>query len=435
MNKKTHYFIYSLGNFANTLIYQVFSNRIQFFYIDVIGLAPAIAGSIWTLFGVWNAVDDPLFGVVSDRTRSRWGRRVPYVLFGTVPLVLVFIFLWTPATANKTLTAIYFLVMLFIFDALYSLITTAYTSLFPEIASHLADRSLLAAFREGLATIALLLAFILAPILSESVGFVWMGVVIGLMTAVTYLASLWGTHEDLTHLPENSPGFIESVLASIKSKPFLYYVGALITREFMFVTVVATLPFWRKYALGITASGRVFGATLGAGSQEAILLGLPMLLSVGWVFVWNIVIPKIGARKAWVYAYLIIIPGLAVMALARDFYWGLAGTLLISPALAGIMMTPYILLSQVIDDDEAKHGARREGMFFGISVGAGKFSYAIQGILFTLILPLSGYVANAARQAESAIWGIRFLTGAAPVLVGLAGLWFLAKFPLADRQG
>ena len=435
MNKKTHYFIYSLGNFANTLIYQVFSNRIQFFYIDLVGLAPAVAGLIWTAFGVWNAVDDPLFGVVSDRTRSRWGRRVPYVLFGTVPLVLVFIFLWTPATANKTLTAIYFLVMLFIFDALYSLITTAYTSLFPEIASHLADRSLLAAFREGLATIALLLAFILAPILSESVGFVWMGVVIGLMTAVTYLASLWGTHEDLTHLPENSPGFIESVLASIKSKPFLYYVGALITREFMFVTVVATLPFWRKYALGITASGRVFGATLGAGSQEAILLGLPMLLSVGWVFVWNIVIPKIGARKAWMYAYLIIIPGLAVMALARDFYWGLAGTLLISPALAGIMMTPYILLSQVIDDDAAKHGGRREGMFFGISVGAGKFSYAIQGILFTLILPLSGYVANAARQAESAIWGIRFLTGAAPVLVGLAGLWFLAKFPLADRQG
>jgi GPH family glycoside/pentoside/hexuronide:cation symporter len=435
VNKKTHYFIYSLGNFANTLVYQVFSNRIQFFYIDVVGLAPAVAGTIWTLFGVWNAVVTPLGGVVSDRTRSRWGRRVPYVLFGTVPLALVFIFLWTPPTANKTLTAIYFLVCLFFFDTLYNLITTAYTAMFPEIAANLADRSLLAAFREGLATIALLLAFVLAPILSESVGFVWMGVVIGLLTAVTYLASMWGTREDLTRLPEASPGLIASVLEAIKSKPFLYYVGALITREFMLVTVVATLPFWRKYALAITASGPVFGAMLAPGDQEAILLGLPMLLSVGWVFVWNLVIPKIGARRAWMYAYLIIIPGLLVMTLARGFYWGLAGTLLISPALAGIMMSPYILLSQVIDDDAARHGARREGMLFGISVGAGKFSYAIQGILFTLILPLSGYVANAAHQAESAIWGIRFLTGGAPVLVGLAGVWFLANFPLADRRG
>jgi len=430
MNKKLHYFTYSLGNFANTLVYNVFSNRIQFFYIDLIGLAPAIAGAIWTIFGVWNAVNDPLMGALSDRTRTRWGRRVPYVVIGTVPLVLTFIFLWTPPTTNKTLTAIYFLAMLFIFDTLYSLITTAYTSLFPEIAVKLADRSLLAAFREGLATIALLLAFVLAPILSESVGFVWMAVVIGIITAVTYMVSMWGTHEDLSRMEEKTFGLIESVKEALKSKPFLYYVGALITREFMFVTIVATLPFWRKYVLGIIEAGPVFGVNLNPGDQEAILLGLPLFLSVAWVFVWNKIIPHIGARKAWMYAYIIIIPGLLVMALANNFYLGLVGTLMISPALAGIMMTPYILLSEVIDDDAAHQGIRREGMFFGISVGAGKFSYAIQGLLFAIILPLSGYVANAIQQAESAIWGIRFLTGGAPVLVGLVGIWFLANFPL-----
>jgi GPH family glycoside/pentoside/hexuronide:cation symporter len=432
VNKKTHYFVYSLGNFANTLIYNVFSNRIQFFYIDVIGLAPALAGIIWMIFGIWNAINDPLFGAVSDRTRTRWGRRVPYVIIGTVPMALAFIFLWTPPTTNKTLTALYFLVMLFIFDGLYSAINTAYTSLFPEIASHLSDRSLLAAFREGLATIALLTAFILAPILSESVGFFWMGVVIAAITIVTYLISMWGTHEDPARMKDTPLGFIESVVESIKSKPFLYYVGALITREFMFVTIVATLPFWRKYVLGIFESGKVFGATLSAGDQEAILLGLPLLLSVGWVFVWNAIIPRIGARKAWLYAYIIIIPGLLVMAMANNFYMGLIGTLMISPALAGIMMTPYILLSQVIDEDAALHGVRREGMFFGISVGAGKFSYAIQGLLFTIILPLSGYIANATQQVDTAIWGIRFLTGAAPILVGLVGVWFLVNFPLPD---
>ena len=429
-HKKLHYFIYSQGNFANTLIYNVFTNRIQFFYIDLIGLAPALAGIVWTVFGIWNAINDPLMGAISDRTRTRWGRRVPYVMIATIPMVLAFIFLWMPPTANKTLTAIYFLVMLFIFDTLFSLVTTAYTSLFPEIAVELADRSLLSAFREGLATIALLLSFILAPILSESIGFVWMAVVIGLITAATYMISMWGTHEDLSKMGEKTLGLIESVKEALKSKPFLYYVGALISREFMFTTIVATLPFWRKYVLGIDAIGTVFGMELGAGDQEALLLGIPLLLTVIWVFIWDKVITRIGARRAWIYAYIIIIPGLLVMALANSFYSGLVGTLMISPALAGIMMTPYVLLSKVVDDDAEKHGIRREGMFFGISIGSGKFSYAIQGLLFAIILPISGYVANAPQQAASAIWGIRFLTGGAPALVGMAGVWFLAKFPL-----
>ena len=206
LKKKTHYFIYSLGNFANTLIYNVFSNRVQFFYIDLIGLSPAVAGIIWTVFGIWNAVNDPLMGALSDRTRTRWGRRIPYVMIATVPMVLAFIFLWTPPTTNKMLTAIYFLVMLVIFDTLFSLVTTAYTSLFPEIAIELADRSLLSAFREGLATIALLLSFILAPTLSESIGFVWMAVVIGVITAATYMISMWGTHEDLSKMGEKTLG-------------------------------------------------------------------------------------------------------------------------------------------------------------------------------------------------------------------------------------
>jgi GPH family glycoside/pentoside/hexuronide:cation symporter len=72
---------YGWGNFANTVA-QVFSNRIQFYYIDVLGLNAALAGVIWFFFGLWNAVNDPLMGNLSDRTRTRMGRRVPYILFG-----------------------------------------------------------------------------------------------------------------------------------------------------------------------------------------------------------------------------------------------------------------------------------------------------------------------------------------------------------------
>ena len=96
MKRTIKHVSYAMGNFANTVAYQVFGNRIQFFYVDILGLNAATAGILWTIYGLWNAINDPLMGQISDRTRSRYGRRVPYVMFGAIPLGLSFFFLWTP---------------------------------------------------------------------------------------------------------------------------------------------------------------------------------------------------------------------------------------------------------------------------------------------------------------------------------------------------
>ena len=109
MHKLGRYVTYSMGNFANTIAYQVFGNRIQFYYVDVLGLSAVVAGVIWTIYGLWNAINDPLMGQLSDRTRTRMGRRVPYVLFGAVPLGLAFFFLWTPPGQSAWMLAGYFL--------------------------------------------------------------------------------------------------------------------------------------------------------------------------------------------------------------------------------------------------------------------------------------------------------------------------------------
>ena len=80
---------YSFGNFANTIAYQIFGNRINFYYVDVLGLSTSVTGILWSIYGLWNAVNDPLMGQLSDRTRSKLGRRVPYVAFGAIPLGLL----------------------------------------------------------------------------------------------------------------------------------------------------------------------------------------------------------------------------------------------------------------------------------------------------------------------------------------------------------
>jgi GPH family glycoside/pentoside/hexuronide:cation symporter len=322
MRKLGRYVTYSMGNFANTIAYQVFGNRIQFYYVDILGLNAALAGVIWAVYGLWNAINDPLMGQLSDRTRTRMGRRVPYVLFGAVPLGLAFFLLWTPPGQSGWALAAYFLILLFIFDTLYSLTFIAYIALFPEVAPNLKERINLAAVREILATVALLLAFILAPIIAEEVGYVWMGAIMGVLVAAGYLISMIGIKEDTSQLKDDTVGLSESFKIALASRPFRWFIGANVAKEYIWLVLAAMLPFWRKYALGIQTEVDVSGVTLSGGDAEALLLGVPILLTIPALLLWRPLVARIGPRRAWIAASFCFIPGFTVIMLADSFYGG-----------------------------------------------------------------------------------------------------------------
>jgi len=430
MKRTIFHITYSMGNFANTIAYQVFGNRIQFYYVDILGLGAATAGIIWTLYGLWNAINDPLMGQVSDRTRTRMGRRVPYVFFGAIPLGLSFFFLWTPPGKSAWMLAAYFLALLFVFDTIYSLTIIAYNALFPEVAPTLRDRVDLSATREILATVALLLAFILAPILADAVGYIWMGAIMGAFVAAGYLVSMLGVKENIENIKDDSVGIIPSLKIVLSSVAFRWYLGANLAKEYVWLVLAATLPFWRKYALGIQGEGQVFGVSMSAGDQEAVLLGLPILLCIPCLLIWRPIVPRLGNRKTWILASFIFIPGFLMVTLAKDFYSGLIGTLLVAPGLAGSMIMPFPALSEVIDVDAAQHGYQRSGIFFGMSGGIVKLAFSAQGVLFASIMSAAGYVAGSDTQTASAIWGIRFLIGVTPIIACLIIAYCMYRFPL-----
>lgn len=431
MKRTLRHVTYSMGNFANTIAYQVFGNRIQFYYVDILGLNAATAGVLWTVYGLWNAVNDPLMGQVSDRTRSRMGRRVPYVLFGAIPLGLSFFFLWTPIQQPPWVLAAYFLMILFIFDTLYSLTIIAYNALFPEVAPTVRDRVDLSATREILATIALLLSYILAPIIAEEVGYITMGAIMGGLVGLGYLIAMIGVKEVPIDDKEVQLGLGASLKVVLSSKPFLWFLGANVAKEYIWLVMGAMLPFWRKYVLGIQAPISVFGMTLGPGDAEAVLLGLPILLTIPSLLIWRPIVLRLGYRRTWIIAALTFIPGLLLMGLARDFASGLIGTLLICPGLAGSMIMPFPVISEVIDEDAQREGGyRREGIFFGMNGGITKLAFSAQGILFASIMSGAGYIAGQAVQSASAVNGIRFLIGGTPILASLIIVVCMWRYPL-----
>ena len=431
MKRTLKHVSYSMGNFANTIAYQVFGNRIQFYYVDVLGLNVALAGILWTIYGFWNAINDPLMGQLSDRTRSRFGRRVPYVAFGAIPLALSFFFLWTPPQQPPWLLAAYFLMILFVFDTLYSLTIIAYNSLFPEVAPTVRDRVDLSATREILATIALLLSFILAPIIAEKVGYLWMGAIMGALVGVGYLIAMIGVKEQPIDDKEVQLGMGASLKVVLSSIPFRWFLGANIAKEYIWLVLAAMLPFWSKYALGIQQPINVFGAEISAGDAEAILLGLAIVLAIPCLLIWRPIVLRLGYRRAWIVASLSFLPGLTIVGFANDFYTGLTGTLLAAPGLAGSMIMPFPVISEVIDDDAKKeHGYRREGIFFGMNGGITKLAFSAQGILFASIMSTAGYVAGATVQTASAVAGIRFLISGTAIIATLITAFCMWHYPL-----
>lgn len=425
---------YSMGNFANTIAYNVFSNRAQFYYVDVMGLSAAVAGSLWAIYGAWNMVNDPLMGQLSDRTRTRMGRRIPYVWFGAIPLGLSFLLLWTPVERPPWMLAAYFLMILFVFDTLYSLLLICYNSLYVEVAPSVNERVDLAMVREIVATVALLASFILAPTMAEKLGYLWMGALMGLLIAGGYMVSMIGVRERPVPDEERHEGIVASLAVVMSSVPFRWYLGANIAKEYIWLSLAAMLPFWRKYALGIQEPVDVFGIELSPGDSEAVLLGLSILTAVPCLLMWRPIVHRLGYRHAWIVASLAFVPGLTLMIIASDFYTGLLGTLLTAPALAGSMIMPYPMVTEVIDHDaRRRNGYRRDGIFIGMHAGIGKMAFPIQGLLFATIMPWSGYIEGQTVQPESAAAGIRFLIGGSTIIAALFSAFCLWRYPLGRR--
>lgn len=130
-------FIYSLGSFSASILGQTVTTFAIYYYVDVLKVPTKMISLVMLFYGIWNAINDPLFGQISDTTRTKWWRRIPYVAGFTLPLCIAFALLWMPpypAGAEKSLFIWYFIVI-FLFDGLFTIVVLNWTALFPEMST------------------------------------------------------------------------------------------------------------------------------------------------------------------------------------------------------------------------------------------------------------------------------------------------------------
>lgn len=422
---------YSTGSLAAALSYQAFNTYAQFFYVDTMKLSAGLVGFGMILYGIWNAINDPLLGQVSDRTRSRWGRRVPYILFGTLPLVLAFILVWIPpfgtgagagsgggAATSQTPLFLYFLFAVFLFDGLFTLVVINWTALFPELYPTLAERAEVSTYRQVLGIVGLILGIALPPALYGAIGWGPMAVVFGIITGAAMFVSLLGTREKKEFSLDQPLGLGASLSQTLRNRSFITFVSASMFINFAFVTLTAAVPFYAKYVLKI------------GGNATSAMLGAAFIVALPAVYFWSAYAVRRGARLALIWSLVTFGVATIPFVFARNLAGGLVGTALIGAGLGGLLVLTDLLLSDVVDEDELRTGVRREGMYFGINGLFIRLAGSAQAGVTALILTGTGYRAGLADQAAAALVGLRALMSVVPI-AGLAlALVAMGYYPL-----
>ncbi|MEM3832498.1 MAG: MFS transporter [Thermoprotei archaeon] len=417
--KRLYKIAYSLGALGSAISYQAFSTYFYFFYVDVVRLVVALASIGMMVYGVWNAVNDPLAGYLSDRYRTRWGRRKPYILFGFIPMALSFIIIWTPpASRDMILLFMYYTFVINLFDTVYTFVILNWTSLFPEMFSELSERAEVSAYRQLFGVVGLIFGIAAPPLIYSTLGWVWMGVFIAVITAITMYISLFGVYEKEEFKFDKPLNIKDALIATFHNKSFMTYISGNVGIELAYLLLAATAPFYTKYVLKV-------------GAFETSLFFLTAFLSaIPMLYVWRKITVKYGAKRAYMlsigYFGIMLLPAL----FAFDFVSGIVVAVLIGAGLSGSLLLPDVVISDVIDEDEVKTGVRREGMYFGINAFFIRISIVLQAIIIGFVLSITGYIPDIIPQPGIVEFGIRALMSIIPFVILFLSLIFVKEYPL-----
>ena len=412
---------YAIGTVASPLLFQAVGAYLIFFYTDVVRLEVGLISLAYSLsYGIWNAINDPIIGHLSDRTRTRWGRRIPYIFVGAPLAALLFVAVWSPPVGGQPLAQphdfrifLYLAVSIGLFDLMFTSANIAYASLFPEMFTDLRQRTRVMIPRQIAAVVGLLLALGATPVLVKTFstslgvfgGWTATGALLAIIAWAAFWVSLLGSREHHAFSREASLPFVAAFKITFTNRTFLAAAVATLVINYIWSWLAAMAPFFNKYVIG-------------AAEEQMSLLFLAMFgTSVLLYPVWQWVTLRIGSKLALtisvaLYA-LLTFPVLFI----STFTQAILTFALMGAANAGITLVREIVLSDVIDEDELKTGLRREGVYFGVTTFVERFALVLIGGSTALVLGLGHFQAGVFPQAPGTVLALRW---------GMFGLSFVA---------
>ncbi len=418
-------FNYSIGMFGTSIPINLLKTFAFAYYVDSLGVTTGQWATIMLIYTFIDAADNLVYGYLSDRTRTKWGRRRPWLAIGTPLLVLCLILFYsTPAKLAGNSLYIYAMLFYILTGTLDSVINANYGALFPEIFTSDASRAKANALRQAFQLVAMIISIALTPIVVDKIGWSLTSIVYGLLGGGVILYMALTSHERPVTEDEKKPELWDSVKSLLTNKKF-WVAG--ITNAFYSAgmsLVMAGLPIYAKYTLQISSG------------QQSLLFGGVLLVAIGSVAVWANWVRKYDLVKVWRIALGTLALTYIPLFFANSFYTALGCAMLVGFGFAGVITTMDLIHSRIMDEDQAKNNVRREGIISNALGFMNRLNGLFTSAAYALLGVLFGYVSGDVPGPQPGT-AARFLLTVFPfVLMVLSlGFSFLSDFERIPLSG
>lgn len=419
---------FGMGSFAQWFINGAFNTWVLSFYFVAVGLDIKLIMLAFVLWTIWNAINDPLIGYLSDRTRTRIGRRKPFIILGSIPILIIEIIVWLPPTGNQLITFIYLLIILMCFDTFYTMVTL-FDSLFPELYTSVEERAEVNTIKQILATIGLLMAFLIPGIfigdLEDPSGYPINGIVTTILVGIALIISIrWGVIEKeefkLDHKHEFS--FFKGMRYTFSNKGFVLYTIMFFLYEYILLLYGSVIPLWNQNVL------------MESTFMASLLLGSIFIVGIISVALWKYLDVKLGSRTS--YAISLIVFAIAILPLlfVSDFITAIITLSAAGIGFGGMLYFIYLIIADVIDEDELNTGVRREGTFFGVTNFFMRLAMVFSVLSVSLVFVSTGWETYEPNPNFNTLLGLRLLMVLFPIVAIILSLICLYFYPFTKSK-
>jgi glycoside/pentoside/hexuronide:cation symporter, GPH family len=435
---------YGVGTLGQSMTGNIGAIFMLLFFTNVAGIPPGLAGSILMVGKVWDAINDPVVGWLTDNTKSRrWGRRLPWLFYGAIPFAISRFLLWVVPqfTADKSSNIwwlfSYYVIIGVISEALFTVVNLPYAAMTPELTQDYDERTNLNSFRFAFAISGDILSLVLATIIFSVIAdpqqqYLVLAGICSLVAAMGLYLCIYGVRHRLlafekqrNQQPETEKIPLREQLITIgNNKPFLFVISIFLCSWLGTNITAAILPYFIIYCMGLK------------DADVPLVLIVVQGTALSMLFVWSHLSKRIG--KKLVYSLgtsLWIIASLGLFFVQPNQVW----LLYIIAMFAGVgLSTAYLIpasmIPDVIDLDELQTGQRREGIYYGFMVLLQKFGLAFGLFLVGNILQLLGFNPSVAgqisTQPDSALLAIRIVVSPLTMVCLSLGLILNYFYPL-----
>jgi len=424
--------VYASGDFTiNTSLVALSMIYTSWFLIQIAELRPVLAGLVPLIGRFFDALSDPIMGRISDRTRWRSGRRRPWLLVGAIPYGLTFALLWVDVPFASTSARFAYYATVYVLHALaMTVLSVPYLAILPEMALDYDARTSLNTWRTFGSILGVVVAAVcLRPIANAlgggAAGYAAMGVAFGVALALPWLAVHRVTFERPAFRERAADiGFLEGLRIAWRHRTFQQLTAAFVMGRIAMDLVGALLLLYMTWWIGRSEDFEPLMAVFLA----SVLGSLPFWLRLAR-----------GRDKARLFVIGSIWWGFTSIFLAFATpewpRWLLfAWVPVIGLGYAVVDVMPWSMLGEVIDEDDAETGERREGLYTGVFTFLRKLGGSFGVFLVLGAIDALGFVSGAERQTETALQAIRWLTALAPPFFLALGIWILRGYPLTRAR-